>query len=304
MKRHKALQEYLSQWWSDRSPITRMLVQYLRQALTNFGRYGPRRAAALAYYTIFSVFPLTLLLTIGISRLLGAAVAQNQVANALSFFLPETSTVELLLRNIELALEQNVSFGVIALLGLAWSGLGLFSSITSSLDLIFEVPRRRSIWRQRLVALLMILILVVLVTASFVTSGVITLISVLFFVQPGIWLSIATVFLPLSLNMLIFLLLFRYVPARTVYWDAIWPAALVGGVGFELAKRAFAWYLVNLANYQIVYGSIATVIILLFWAYMLASIFLFSAELCAQLNNWLEESKPRHLFLLESGDEA
>ena len=293
----------LEQWWEQRDLETRSLLKHVWRALTNFGRYGTRQAAALAYYTIFSIFPLTLLLTIGVSRLLGTAVAQEQISSALGFFLPESSTIELLQNSINQALQQNTSFGLLAILGLVWSGLGLFSNIMIALDVIFHVPQSRSIWRQRFVAIIMIGILIVLITASFVTSGGLALLSALLLNQPGTWLSIAAVFLPLSLNMMIFLLLFRYAPARAVHWDAIWPAALVGGAGFELAKRGFSWYLANLANYQVVYGGIATVIILLFWAYVLASIFLFSAELCAQLNIWLEDNeKAPTLPRLTSGD--
>lgn len=286
-------------WWSRRDPQTQLLLAYVGQALTNFGRYGSRRAAALAYYTVFSIFPLTLLLAIGISRLLGSAVAQEQIANALNLFLPQSDLSNLLLNNINQALRQNTSFGLVALAGLIWSALGLFSNVSSSLDLIFHVPRNRSLWRQRLVAVLMALALVVLIIASFLTSGVIALISLLFVNQVSTWLTVASIFLPLGLNMMMFLLLFRYVPARPVHWDAIWPAAILGGVGFELAKRAFGWYLANFANYQVVYGSIAAVIVLLFWAYLIASIFLFSAELCAQMNEWLDVRDERQIQVVK-----
>jgi len=284
-------QQRVRMWWAERDAATRLFGVYLLRAVTNFNRYGLRWAAAMAYYTIFSIFPLTLLLAIGVSRLLGAAVAQQQIANALLLFLPESGrAADLLVESVQSALEQDTSFGIVALVGLLWSGLGLFSNVTASLDLIFRVPKSRSIWRQRLVAVVMIVILVVLVAASFLTSGVIALLSLFFLGQPGTWLTIAAWFLPFSMNMLIFLLVFRFVPAREVHWDAIWPAALVGAIGFELAKRGFSWYLTNFANYQIVYGSIAAVIILLFWAYLLAALFLFSAELCAQLNEWLDET--------------
>ena len=275
-------------WWSRRDPQTQLLSIYLRQAVANFGRYGSRHAAALAYYTVFSIFPLTLLFAIATGRVVGTAVAQEQIGNGLNLFLPESDLSGLLLDSINQSLEQNTSFGLVALAGLVWSGLGLFSNMTTSLDMIFDVPRNRSLWRQRLLALSMMFILVVLITASFLASGVIALISLLFINQHSTWLTAASIFLPLGLNMMIFLLLFRYVPSRPVHWDAIWPASILGGVGFELAKRGFGWYLANFANYQVVYGSIAAVIILLFWAYLLASIFLFSAELCAQLNEWLD----------------
>jgi membrane protein len=278
----------LRSWWAHYDLATRLLPFYIWRAITNFNNYGNRQAAALAYYTVFSIFPLTLLLATAISRVLGAAVAQQQIANALRLFLPPESTADLM-TSITQALDQNAPFGLIAIVGLIWSGLGLFSNVTSSLDRIFHVPVSRSLWRHRLVAVLMIFILVVLVAASFVTSGILVLISTVFFLNnPSTWITVATVFLPLGLNMIIFVLLFRFVPARLVYWDAVWPAAIFGAAGWEIAKAGFRWYLENLANFQVIYGSIATVIVLLFSAYLLASIFIFSAELCAQLNEWLD----------------
>jgi membrane protein len=197
--------------------------------------------------------------------------------------LPGGLQADLIIETINEALEQDTSFSIVAVVGLAWSGMGLFSNITLSLDQIFQVPHYRSMWRQRLVAVAMIVILVVLITTSFVTSGVLWLVSN-FLLTGGTlssWVRIASVFLPFGLNIVIYVLVFRFVPARVVYWDAVWPAAVVGAVGWELAKAGFSWYLANLANYALVYGSIATVIVLLFWAYLVASIFLFSAELCA-----------------------
>lgn len=302
MKRLTGMLRNLNKWWQDRDPETRLLAHYLRQAVINFSRYGLRWAAALAYYTIFSIFPLSLLIAIGVSRVMGTNVAQEQIANALVLFLPDSEeAVSLILESIQQALDQDTSFGTIALIGLVWSGLGLFTNLASSLDAIFHVPEGRSLWQQRVVALVMVLILVLLVTASFLTSGIISLISIIFFHRPGIWLTMASLFLPFSLNMMVFVLLFRFVPSRMVYWDAIWPAAIVGASGFELAKRAFSWYLTNFANYQVVFGSIATVIVLLFWAYLLAAVFLFSAELCAQLNEWfLARDQDEGYYRLES----
>ena len=201
------------------------------------------------------------------------------------------------------ALEQGGSFTLVAVAGLLWSALGLFSNITSSLDMIFNVPARRSLWRQRLVGLVMALILVVLVTASFVTSGVLRLVSAVFLERPNVWISISTVFLPLGLNMVIFALLFRYVPSRRVHWDAVWPAAIVGAVGWELAKAGFEWYVTTIARYQFIYGSIATAIVLLLWAYLIAAIFLFSAEFCAQLNEWFVVQHRREIERLYAESE-
>lgn len=281
-------------WWTRRSPSTRALPKHLLRAVQNYVRTGSgaRQAAALSYFAIFSIFPLVLLLAVGIGSLVGPAVAQEQIVRGLELFLPD-ATVSDIQTIIVGALDQSSSFGIVATLALIWAATGLFSNITLALDAIFEVPSSRSVWRQRLLAIVMGLTLVVLVVASFVTSGVLRLISALSPGNPNIWITIGTFFLPLGLDVVIFALLFQYVPSRDVHWDAVWPAAIIGATGWEIAKRGFEWYLTNLANYSIIYGGIATGIVLLFWAWVIASIFLFSAELCARLNEWFIEEEER-----------
>ncbi len=273
--------------WSRLPPSTRALPGHFWKAFMNFKNYGLRTAAALSYYAVFSVFPLILLVAVFISDLVGPAVAQERIAQGLILFLPdETETINLVHDSIEQALQQSSSFGLVALIGLMWSALGLLSNLTSALDRIFQVPESRSLWAERLLAFLMTVVLIVLVGMSFVTSGVLRLVESFFFSTSSPWIRIGTFFLPLGLNMVIFVLLFRYVPATQVNWDAVWPAAILGGIALEVGKAAFAWYLTNLANFQIVYGSIATVIVLMLWAYIMSGIFLVSAEICAQLNLW------------------
>lgn len=280
-------------WWQTNPAMTRALPNYLQRAVANFMRYGLRQAAALSYYAIFSVFPLTLILAIVVSRLVGPivgpTVATAPIGLGIEPFLPPAATqlLQLFQENVAQAVEQGASFSLIAVLALAWSGLGLFSNITTSLDFIFHVPANRSLWRQRLMALGMAAVLVVLIATSFLTSAGLRLVSALLLERPSLWVSIGSIFLPLGLDMVIFALLFRFVPARRVHWDAVWPAAIFGAVGWELAKSAFGWYLQNVANYQFIYGTLSTGIVLLFWAYVIASIFLLSAEFCAQLNEWL-----------------
>lgn len=295
IRRHlNAYKQRLQAWWSQRSPATRSLPHHLWRAVSNYVRSGSgsRQAAALSYFAIFSVFPLVLLIAVVIGSVVGPAVAQEQIAEGLQIFLPDT-TVDDIQQTLGGALEQSGSFGLVATAALIWAATGLFTNITLALDGIFDVPSVRSMWRQRVLALIMGVTLVVLVVASFLTSGVLRLAAAFSPGSPNLWITIGVVFLPLGLDVVIFALLFQYVPARDVYWDAVWPAAIFGSVGWELAKRGFEWYLANLARYQVIYGGIATGIVLLFWAWLIASIFLFSAELCARLNEWFIEQAER-----------
>lgn len=292
-------------FWMRLSPSSRALPGHLWRAIMNFKDYGTRQAAALSYYAVFSVFPLTLLLVVVISQVVGPTVAREQIVQGLILFLPEENdTITLFQDSIEKALEQNTSFGLLAVVGLTWSALGLFSNLTSALDRIFQVPASRSMWTQRVLAFIMTLALILLIIMSFITSGMLRLVDVFFLSTPSIWIRIGTLFLPFGLNMVIFVLLFRYVPAREVDWDAVWPAAIFGSVALELLKAGFAWYLTELAAFQIVYGSIATVIVLMLWAYLAASVFLISAEICSQINLWFigqQHEVPRVSIITETG---
>jgi membrane protein len=231
---------------------------------------------------------------------LGPIITQQQVLSVISAFLPSTSTdvLDITAENVAQALQQGRSFGLVAIISLAWSGLGLFASITLIMDTTFRIERVRSVLAQRLIAILMALILLILVAVSFLTSGVLRVVmAVLPPDQPAAWLWIATFFLPFSLNLVIFALLLRYVPARHVHWDAIWPAAFVGALGWEIAKALFGWYLDTLANFQFIYGTLSTGIALLFWAYLLAMIFILTCELCAAFNDWHEAQQRPALSL-------
>jgi len=288
---------WLQRWWLRRSPSTKSLPLHLWRAVSNYAHFGTgsRQAAALAYYAVFSVFPIVLLLAVGIGSIVGPAVAQEQIAQGLEFFLP-ASTVHDIQDIVAGILAQSSSFGLVATAALLWAATGLFTNITHALDDIFDVPAARSMWQQRLLAITMGLTLVVLVMISFLASGVLRLVSAMTPGNPSMWVSIGTFFLPLGLDVVIFALLFHYVPTRDVHWDAVWPASIFGAIGWETAKRAFEWYISNLANYSIIYGSIATVIVMLFWAWVIASLFLFSAQLCARLNEWMVEQEERHMM--------
>lgn len=283
-----------NQWWEERRPATQSLPHYIWVAVTNYIRAGSgaRQAAALSYYAIFSIFPLTLLLAVGVGNLVGPVAAEEQIARGLQIFLP-VEAVEAIEGALESSIGQSSSFSLVATAALIWAATNLFTHITLALNETFGAESSRSIVRQRLLAVVMGMVLIVLVVASFVTSGVLRLISAFSPGVPNIWVRIGIFFLPIGLDVVIFALLFRYAPSVGVHWDAIWPAAIVGSIGWEFAKAGFEWYLTNLSSFWIIYGSIAIGIVLLFWAWLIASIFLFSAELCAQLNKWLIAEEDR-----------
>ncbi|CAI8045218.1 UPF0761 membrane protein ASA_4118 [Geodia barretti] len=86
----------------------------------------------------------------------------------------------------------------------------------------------------------------------------------------------------LSLMIIIFLLMYKLLPNTKTYWRYVWPGAVTGAVLFEISKNFFILYLDRFASYQNVYGSIAPVIVLLFWTYVGSLIVLLGAEVCSE----------------------
>jgi hypothetical protein len=100
--------------------------------------------------------------------------------------------------------------------------------------------------------------------------------------------------LPLILNsttVILFTLLYRFLPRAPLDWGDVWPGAIVGGVGWELLKKFFVVYAATLANWGAIYGSIASVIGLSLWLYLSAQVILFGAEFSAAYSRLLREKK-------------
>jgi membrane protein len=72
-------------------------------------------------------------------------------------------------------------------------------------------------------------------------------------------------------------------PNRRQRWRGVWPGAILATALWLIATSGFAWYVRNLANYNVVYGSVGTSIALLVWMYLLSAIALLGAEFNAQL---------------------
>lgn len=290
---HRALRFY-ERWWILANAMTDGLLYHLWRAIYRFSRQGLREAAALSYYAVFSLFPLILLLLISIGTVLGPAAAHNQINGVLRLFLP-ASTSSFIQDSLAEALKQRSGFGIVAGISLLWSGLGLFSGLSSALSRTFRDTNPRNTWQQRVFGLVIVLSLGALLLASLATTLIFGLLDLVMFYNSSSWLTMGALIVPLSLSVTIFAFLYRFVPRRRIRWDAIWVAAFVAGSSWELAKRLFAWYLDNFASYNAVYGPVATLIITMLWIYLTAIIVLIGAEICVSLDDWMSKKSVENL---------
>ncbi|MDQ7025605.1 MAG: YihY/virulence factor BrkB family protein [Anaerolineae bacterium] len=294
------LEHKLRQWYDNLPESQKSLLAALHLAFRNFLRdtiAGPA-SAGMAFYFVFSVFPLTMLVTVVMGHFVGLIFVQDEINLALGMFLPQDA-VQLLLNTINGIIAQQETFGIAALLGLAWAGLGLLGEVTRVLDVIFHAPNPHTLFQQRVLAVIMVMALTVLLGGLIVILGLLRLITVFSFNHTWRWLFVALRMTPVSMNVLLFMLLFRYIPNCEVNWDAVLPASILGGFGWEAIRLTLNWYISSVGRFSFIYGGLSVVMVLMLWAYAGATVFLLSAEVCARLNDWIA-SHPHYPHMIQT----
>lgn len=267
-------------------------------AIRQFGETrASQAAAALAYYTFFSLFPLLLVLVSISSFFLTGDQAYQETINFIQDAIPASQS--LIEQNIQRVLDVRGQVSLIGVIGLLWSASGAFSTLAYNIDLAWPRAEERNFLEKRLVALGMMGVIFLLLWLSLAATTLEQLLprleSPLFggvaIYETPLW-AIAIQILPWLFSFLMFLSLYRWTPHTDVRWRAALGGAALGGVGWELAKNGFAWYLRSgLANYQLVYGSLGTVVALLFWIYISGMLALFGAHLTAAIDRHLAQQE-------------
>jgi membrane protein len=222
-------------------------------------------AAALSYYSLLSVFPLL----IGVISVLGFIFPSELVQEELfTFFETNLPTSVVLLReNISAIIDMRTTLGILSLVGLFWSGGALFSSIGRTADRAWGIRTYRSYFFRKGRDLILAFGTGIVFFVSLGLTAVSTILPEL--VLPS-GIAIATIFthiLAFILIFAVFLLINRYIPNTKIAWRDIWLGALLGAFVFEGINYIFSWYLTHFATYQMVYGSIASVIAFVVWIY-------------------------------------
>jgi membrane protein len=250
-------------------------------------------AAAIAYFAIFSLFPIILLSISIASFTLGPLMDQQLIVQKLEFIAPALG--QLLGQNIDEIIRARGSVTIVALVGLIWSASTIFYVLTGTLNEIWGIKRNRPVWKRRGLAILFVLAFVgpALFLASFAGSMITNLRTWLpdqiIPIEGGISFVVA-----ILLDIALFMVLYIMLPHGASTWREILPGAIGAGLLWELAKKAFLLFVstyISVSN--LVYGSVAAIIAFLVWAYLSGIIFLFGAFLSVtyyQLKQQLKEA--------------
>lgn len=237
-----------------------------------------QRAAGIAYYTFLSIFPLLLGLIAIFGYFLPSTNLQNRLLGIVSNYFPGASGV--LMENMANVVELRGAVSVISIILLFWGASAMFSSMSLAINRAWDINLHRPFFIRKAGELGMALSTGILFLLSLGASAVISILRGVFNL-PAAKLMVVVAGSRLAAFLLVlavFLLLFKLVPNTKTYWRYVWPGALLTAVFFEFARTLFILYLEHLANYQLIYGAITSIIILLIWIYYSALLVIWGAE--------------------------
>ena len=246
---------------------------------------GPTLAAAISFYALLSLIPVMFLVVAIFGYVVGSSQETFEaVVTSVREFIPHLS--DDFTRNLEWVVANR---GRISWLGLGSltvaSGL-VFHAVEFALDRLFAVGKRRSFVRSRLLSMSIVVAMGLVLLFSFYVG---TLAHALHadpeqreLVRLARGLRLQYLF-SVMLVLATFTLALRVFPHAHVGLREAFLGACVGTGLWEIARRFFLWYLANMAQFYVVYGSLGALVAVMVWIYFSAFIFLYAAECVAIL---------------------
>lgn len=272
----------------------RVVLVILRRAFFNAwidGCFGIAKGAA--YSGLLSLFPV--LSTVATILVQANAERVSEYLARFIFEVVPPGATELLENSVTERGERPLSLIIGAMLLSIWAASSLMATLMEGFRAAYRLPGGRSIIQDRLVAIALVFVSALPAVgasalivfggrmeqwlleltglqngAGAVSAGLSVLGRILRFL-----VAFGAIVLTTSL-------LYFIAPNRPQTWKNIWPGAHVATVLWLIVTAAFAWYVRNLAGYNVMYGSIAGVIALIVWMYLLSAIALYGCEYNAE----------------------
>lgn len=249
--------------------------------------YAPSMGAAIAYYTVFSIAPL-LIIVIAVAGLIwGQDAVRGEIFGQLAGLLGKEGAagIQSLLASADKPTEGIVST-VISVVILIIGATTVFAELQSALDRIWKVPtqqKKSGIWatlRSRLLSFGLVLGLAFLLMVSLVTSAALSAFGGwVGGLMPGweLLLQFINVVLSIAFTAILFAMIYRYMPQVEIAWRDVMVGGLVTAVLFQVGKVLISLYIGKSAVAS-PFAAAGSVVVLLVWVYYAAQVFLLGAE--------------------------
>lgn len=253
---------------------------------------GPHWAAAIAYYSLLSMFPLLLAGIAIAAYFVDQQWAIEQGSQLVRGLVP--SGTQFIREVIENVIETRGQVGVLSILILIWAGSRVFGVITKALNIAYHVSEPYDFFWRTLIELLMTFTIGILFVLALGSRLLVTFLQGLIeisFIEGQVFYQFLSYAIPAVLLLLSLFLTYQYVPRRRVAWWAALAGAGLFTLLFLLAQPIFTRYVATFANYSLIYGPLAILITLILWIWISANLLLLGGELASHIQDLLVEEK-------------
>jgi len=248
--------------------------------------YVPSMGAALAYYTMFSLAPLLLIVVSVAGLVFGEDAARGEIQAQLQFLMGErgASAVQDLLASVREP-AQSLTATAVGLVLLLVGATTVFAELQNALDRIWRVPgqRRKGGWftlvRTRLLAFGMILTVGFLLIVSLVTSAMLAAVGRHLDPVFGDWqfvVEAGNAIVGFLMVAFMFGLIYKVMPRKRVLAADVWLGALLAALLFTLGRVAIGGY-IGRSGVASAFGAAGSLVVVLLWVYFSAQILLIGA---------------------------
>lgn len=244
-------------------------------------------SASLAYYTVFSLAPMLIIIIAICGQLFGKEAVQGQMYGEIKDLVgsPAALQIQENIKNIHLTKDTPVAtlFSVIVLI---IGGTGIFGEIQDSLNKIWglKVKTKKTWWKlilNRLLSFSLILSLGFVLIVSLLLNALIAIVGNRL---NNLLSGAGKIFIPIIDNVLsfvvttvLFAIIFKVLPDAKIKWKDVSIGSIITAVLFTLGKLGIGYYL-GRSNLATIYGAAGSVIIIMLWAYYSSVILYLGAE--------------------------
>jgi len=255
-----------------------------------FNQEIPKDAAAISYFSLFALFPATLVLLALADSFFGWMHLHKRLLQSIIGLFPGSGVF--LSSNLAEITTPSAAIVLSCVFVVMWCSTWIFTFIESAMNRIWSVPKRRTFWQSRIRSIFLLALGGILLLVSAGTTAVVSTAGTRagrqihqFTRNPVIsWMwSLILIGVGFAVAVLVFLFVYKLMPDRKVLWREASSGALVAAVVWEVGSYIFA-KVVPYFDYQRVYGKAGAIIALMAWVYTSTLILLYGASFAAKLH--------------------
>ena len=248
---------------------------------------------SISFFTFLSLVPLTLIAVKLAATYFQSFLETAQVTLGPTLYTSINLQLEAVKKVKELSLILALIFGL-------WSGGNIFLTLEAAMNVVFSAPKQRPLWRRRILAVFMIFIFAVFFILSFLSVNFIRLLSLtnvkafaeIVDIMSNLQTFTITLAIPTVLIIALHAAIYFKLPNVKLPFRYVLPGAITAGIAWTVSLHVFSWFAGNnFGRYQLLYGSLTSIMLLLMWLYYSSYVLMFGAELSAAVYRYKQLKK-------------